>query len=281
MPIGTVVDGRLTRDAHVETSVYARALAADAVAEDGTVIAHAGSDLGDVLLAELIEAGVAEVKVRCVLTCESLLGTCATCYVRSLASGKLVDFGEAVGIIVAQSIGEPGTQLTMRTFHTGGVAGADITHGLPRVVELFEARKPKGLAELATVEGTVSVEDTEKGLRVTVTDAGGEEHAYSFPRRTRLLVEGDQKVKVGDQLAPNVLGPHSLASFTTEWRAFPMTTWGATAKGPTTVRNLSSPLLRISRLAAALSSRRRAPTCDRSLGPAGKGYAGGCALPWA
>src|SRR5262249_56549426 len=98
---------------------------------------------GDVSIDALIELGVSEVRVRSVLTCQSKVGTCAMCYGRSLAAGKLVDIGEAIGIIAAQSIGEPGTQLTMRTFHTGGVAGEDITHGLPRVVELFEARQPK------------------------------------------------------------------------------------------------------------------------------------------
>jgi DNA-directed RNA polymerase subunit beta' len=125
----------------------------------------------------------------------------------------VVAIGDAVGIIAAQSIGEPGTQLTLRTFHTGGVAGADITHGLPRVVELFEARKPKGLAELATVEGTVSVEDTEKGLKVVVTDDSGEEHPYSFPRRTRLLVEAGQKVSVGDQLNEGSIYPHDILAY--------------------------------------------------------------------
>ena len=111
----------------------------------------------------------ARVPVRSVLKCQAE-GLCQKCYGKAPATGKVVAIGDAVGIIAAQSIGEPGTQLTLRTFHTGGVAGADITHGLPRVVELFEARKPKGQAELATVEGTVSVEDTEKGLRVIVTD---------------------------------------------------------------------------------------------------------------
>ena len=134
--------------------------------------------------------------VRSVLKCRAE-GVCQPCYGKAPATGKVVAIGDAVGIIAAQSIGEPGTQLTLRTFHTGGVAGADITHGLPRVVELFEARKPKGLAELATVEGTVSVEDTEKGLKVIITDASGEEHPYAFPRRTRLLVEAGQKVKRG------------------------------------------------------------------------------------
>ena len=112
-------------------------------------VGTAGSDIGDVLIGALIAAGVAEVRVRSVLTCESKVGTCAACYGRSLATGKVVDVGEAVGIIAAQSIGEPGTQLTMRTFHTGGVAGDDITHGLPRVVELFEARTPKGVAPIS------------------------------------------------------------------------------------------------------------------------------------
>jgi DNA-directed RNA polymerase subunit beta' len=152
------------------------------------------------------------VPVRSVLKCRAE-GVCQRCYGRAPATGKVVAIGDAVGIIAAQSIGEPGTQLTLRTFHTGGVAGADITHGLPRVVELFEARKPKGLAELATVEGTVAVEDTEKGLKVIVTDAAGDEHAYSFPRRTRLLVERGQKVVPGDQLNEGSIYPHDILAY--------------------------------------------------------------------
>src|SRR5829696_1064236 len=154
----------------------------------------------------------ATVPVRSVLKCQAE-GICQQCYGRAPATGKVVAIGDAVGIIAAQSIGEPGTQLTLRTFHTGGVAGADITHGLPRVVELFEARKPKGQAELATVEGTVSVEETDKGLRVVITDAGGEEHAYAFPRRTRLLVSKNQKVKLGDQLNEGSIYPHDLLAY--------------------------------------------------------------------
>jgi DNA-directed RNA polymerase subunit beta' len=115
-----------------------------------------------------------------------------------------------VGIVAAQSIGEPGTQLTMRTFHTGGVAGADITHGLPRVVELFEARKPKGVAAMSEVAGTVSIEDEEKGRAVVVTDAKGEEHRYSFPRSTILLVERGQKIDVGEKLVEGSLYPAEL-----------------------------------------------------------------------
>jgi DNA-directed RNA polymerase subunit beta' len=165
-------------------------------------------------VAEMAEAyeEQAGVPVRSVLKCRAE-GVCQRCYGKAPATGKVVAIGDAVGIIAAQSIGEPGTQLTLRTFHTGGVAGADITHGLPRVVELFEARKPKGLAELAPIEGTVAVEDTEKGLRVVVTDAAGDEHVYSFPRRTRLLVENGQKVKVGDQLNEGSIYPHDILAY--------------------------------------------------------------------
>jgi DNA-directed RNA polymerase subunit beta' len=128
----------------------------------------------------------------------------------SLATGSLANLGDAVGIVAAQSIGEPGTQLTMRTFHTGGVAGADITHGLPRVVELFEARKPKGVAAIATVSGTASIEDDEKERRIIILDSKGEEHPFRFPRRTRLLVEHAQKVDAGQQLNEGSLYPAEL-----------------------------------------------------------------------
>src|SRR5829696_888048 len=140
-------------------------------------------------LAEAFEAGDedAVVPVRSVLKCEAESGVCRQCYGVMPATGSLVEIGDAVGIIAAQSIGEPGTQLTMRTFHTGGVAGLDITQGLPRVVELFEARKPKGMAELAEVAGKVSIEETDKEIRLTITDAKGEEVAYKLPPRSRLL----------------------------------------------------------------------------------------------
>ena len=115
-----------------------------------------------------------------------------------------------MGIIAAQSIGEPGTQLTMRTFHTGGVAGADITHGLPRVVELFEARKPKGLAKIAEQDGAVTIEETDKALTVVITDEAGEEHRHTFPRRTRLFVSAGEKIEAGKQLNEGSLYPHEL-----------------------------------------------------------------------
>ncbi len=152
----------------------------------------------------------AVVRLRSVLKCRAETGICQKCFGASLATGQLAEIGDAVGIIAAQSIGEPGTQLTMRTFHTGGIAGADITHGLPRIVELFEARKPKGLAVLSEQAGKVAVEETEKARKVTITDEAGEEHAYSFPRRTRLFVEHGQKVEAGTQLNEGSLYPHDL-----------------------------------------------------------------------
>jgi DNA-directed RNA polymerase subunit beta' len=212
MSIGTRnAEGVLVKDTHVETSVYARTLAADATSENGDVVLAAGADLGDVNIGALIAAGVEEVKVRCVLTCDSKVGTCASCYGRSLATGKTVDVGEAVGIIAAQSIGEPGTQLTMRTFHTGGVAGEDITHGLPRVVELFEARTPKGVAQISEVDGRISLEDTAKGRQVTITpDDGSEEISYVVSKRARLLFEEGDHITVGEKLHIGAVNPHEV-----------------------------------------------------------------------
>ena len=150
-------------------------------------------------------------RIRSVLTCDSKVGTCALCYGRSLATGKLVDIGEAVGIIAAQSIGEPGTQLTMRTFHTGGVAGDDITQGLPRVVELFEARTPKGVAPIAEATGRVTIEDTDKTRQIMLTpDDGSEEHAYPVSKRARLLITDGQHVEVGAQLTVGSIDPKQV-----------------------------------------------------------------------
>ena len=142
---------------------------------------------------------------------------CRSCYGIFLATGETCEIGDAVGIIAAQSIGEPGTQLTMRTFHTGGVAGADITHGLPRVVEIFEARNPKGAAKLAEVGGKVELEDTERGPKITIhtdeVDENGEPLepvAYALPRRTRILVESGQIVEPGDPLHEGSINPADL-----------------------------------------------------------------------
>ncbi len=212
MPIAAVDTrtGERTLHEDVETSVYARTLAEDVV-HDGETLAEAGIDLGDVVIGVLFEAGVDSVKVRSVLTCDSHVGTCAACYGRSLATGKLVDIGEAVGIIAAQSIGEPGTQLTMRTFHTGGVAGDDITQGLPRVVELFEARTPKGVAPIAEATGRVTIEESDKARRVLLTpDDGSEQHAYPVSKRARLLVQDSQHVQVGTPLTVGNIDPKNV-----------------------------------------------------------------------
>ena len=205
-------DGVLVRDANVENSVYARSLAADAVDAKGKVVAEAGDDVGDVLIDKLIAAGVTHIKVRSVLTCESAVGVCAACYGRSLATGKLVDIGEAVGIIAAQSIGEPGTQLTMRTFHTGGVASADdITQGLPRVTELFEARTPKGASPIAEAAGRITIEDTDRSRKLILTpDNGDEPIAYPVLKRATLLVEDGQHVELGQQLHVGAVDPKEV-----------------------------------------------------------------------
>ena len=148
------------------------------------------------------------------LGCQSEIGVCQLCYGRSLAANDLVAIGEAVGHIAAQSIGEPGTQLTMRTFHTGGVAGADITHGLPRVVELFEARKPKGQAKITQFAGTVHIEESDKAKKVIILDDTGEElHSYAISRRADLMVEDGQHVEAGDQLYKGSLNPHELLKY--------------------------------------------------------------------
>ena len=196
----------------IETTAYARNLARDAVNEAGEVVMPAGTDLGDDQLAELVAAGVGEITCRSVLTCESQVGTCAACYGRSLATGKHVDIGEAVGIIAAQSIGEPGTQLTMRTFHTGGAAGAaDITQGLPRVQELFEARTPKGEAAVAEAAGTLKIEDDADGKRLIITrDDGEEDLLVPVSRRQRLLVTDGDHVEPGDALTEGPVDPKKV-----------------------------------------------------------------------
>jgi DNA-directed RNA polymerase subunit beta' len=202
--------GNLVKHDHVETSVYGRTLADD-IEVNGEVLAKAGSDLGDRVIDALIAGGVDEVKIRSVLTCDSKVGQCAACYGRSLAAGQLVAVGEAVGIIAAQSIGEPGTQLTMRTFHTGGVAGDDITHGLPRIVELFEARTPKGVAPIAEAAGVVSFREDAKGKKIIVTpDDGGEEVAYPITRRQKLLVEEGSRVEVGQKMVVGAIDPKQV-----------------------------------------------------------------------
>ena len=206
-------------------SLFGRTLAADvhkplSSGKPGkTVVAEKGEELTPLVLDEIIEAlgdAVDEVKmpVRSVLKCKSEFGVCRHCYATFLATGEMAEIGDAVGIIAAQSIGEPGTQLTMRTFHTGGVAGADITHGLPRVVEIFEARNPKGAATLAEVAGKVDIEHTDRGPKITIIPhdlkKDEEPKAIQLPRRTRLLVTKGQEVEPGDPLHEGSLNPADL-----------------------------------------------------------------------
>ncbi|HEY7893065.1 MAG TPA: DNA-directed RNA polymerase subunit beta', partial [Solirubrobacteraceae bacterium] len=205
-------------DGEPNENVIGRIAAQQIKTKRGRVLAEQGAEIGRVEFADIVgafsddhEKGTrVTVPVRSVLKCRAVSGVCQACYGRAMATGQLAQIGDAVGIIAAQSIGEPGTQLTMRTFHTGGVAGADITHGLPRVVELFEARKPKGLAKIAEQDGVVSIEESEKALTVVITDESGEEHRYSFPRRTRLYVIEGEKIEAGKQLNEGSLYPHEL-----------------------------------------------------------------------
>jgi DNA-directed RNA polymerase subunit beta' len=212
MKIADVVSkGTLRKLPNIENTGTGRIIAEDISDADGNVIVAADSDITEAMIDMLVAAGVASVRTFSVLVCQAKYGVCAKCYGRSLATGKRVDVGEAVGIIAAQSIGEPGTQLTMRTFHTGGVAGQDITHGLPRIQELFEARIPKGMAPISEVEGRIKLEEPEKTRKITVIpDDGAEEVAYQVPMRSRLLVADGDHVVVGQQLIQGAVNPHEV-----------------------------------------------------------------------
>ena len=204
----------LNEDGQPNTNLIGRIAAKKFATKRGRELLKRGQEIDKPELAELVEAFASDegatVPVRSTLKCELESGVCRQCYGRALATGDPVEIGDAVGIIAAQSIGEPGTQLTMRTFHTGGVAGLDITQGLPRVVELFEARKPKGLAQISHAEGRVSIEETDKAVRVTVTDAKGEEHAYSLPPRSRLFVKDGERIERGTQINEGSLYPAEI-----------------------------------------------------------------------
>ncbi len=228
VPIGEISGDKVVLSELWETSASGRVLATDVKDDNGEVVAEAGSDLTEELTQKLLDAKVTEVKVRSVLTCQTPAGVCAKCYGKSMASGQLVDIGEAVGIVAAQSIGEPGTQLTMRTFHQGGVGG-DITGGLPRVQELFEARNPKNRAPIASVDGTVSLSDEGNFWTLTITpDDGSDDVVYeklskrqglAQVRRPmesnpdamieRSLKDGDH-VETGDRLMRGAADPHDV-----------------------------------------------------------------------
>jgi DNA-directed RNA polymerase subunit beta' len=203
--------GALRKLPNIENTGTGRTLAEDVTDADGSVLATAETDLTESLIEAVVNAGIESVRTYSVLVCQAKVGVCAKCYGRSLATGKRVDVGEAVGIIAAQSIGEPGTQLTMRTFHTGGVAGLDITHGLPRIQELFEARIPKGMAPISEVEGTVRIEEPDKARKIIITpDDGSDEVVYQVSIRSRLLVNDGDRVKVGQQLIAGAVNPHEV-----------------------------------------------------------------------
>jgi len=199
------------RRSYLETKLFGRALSQDIVLSDKTVYPR-NMIVGDIEMVVLRDdPKVNRVRVRSVVTCDAEIGICALCYGRSLATGKSIELGEAVGVIAAQSIGEPGTQLTMRTFHTGGVAGKDIAGGLPRVVELFEARTPRGSARLARATGVVRIGDDEgKGIPVTVIDDQGEEHAIILPTGSRAIVTDGQDVKAGDPITDGPFDPKEI-----------------------------------------------------------------------
>ncbi len=197
--------------AYLESKLFGRALLNEVTLSDGTVLAKNSLVGDDEMVALRDDPKVNRVRVRSVLTCDADLGICGLCYGRSLATGKPIELGEAVGVIAAQSIGEPGTQLTMRTFHTGGVAGKDIAGGLPRVVELFEARTPRGSARLAKASGVVRVgEDEGKGIPITVIDDGGEEHLIILPTGSRPSVVDGKDIKAGDPVTDGPFDPKEI-----------------------------------------------------------------------
>ena len=196
----------------LEDRLTGRTAAEDVVdPKTGELIVEKNHEMNENDAARIVKAGITKVKIRSILTCESSHGICAKCYGRDLATGKNVKIGESVGIIAAQAIGEPGTQLTMRTFHTGGVAGADITQGLPRVEELFEARKPKGLAIISDIAGTVKLMETKKKREVVVTNNDmAESKTYLIPYGAKLKVSDGEAIEAGHEITEGSINPHDI-----------------------------------------------------------------------
>ena len=202
----------------LQERITGRYLCENIVDKDGNVLVKANHMVTPKRAELIMKKGVDEkgqpltkIKIRTILTCRSHSGVCAKCYGANMATGEPVQVGEAVGIIAAQSIGEPGTQLTMRTFHTGGVAGDDITQGLPRVEELFEARKPKGLAIITEFAGTANINDTKKKREIIVTNhETGESKAYLIPYGSRIKVQDGAELEAGDELTEGSVNPHDI-----------------------------------------------------------------------
>ncbi|MEF9863316.1 MAG: DNA-directed RNA polymerase subunit beta' [Christensenellaceae bacterium] len=194
----------------LEDRIRGRYTSKDVVDSKGNVIVKANEMITNIIADKITKAGIDTVYIRSVYTCKSEHGVCAKCYGANMATGNPVDIGEAVGVIAAQSIGEPGTQLTMRTFHTGGVAGGDITQGLPRVEELFEARKPRGLAVISEIAGTVTINDTHKKREITVANETGEAKTYLIPYGSRVTVVDGQSIVAGDELTEGSINPNDI-----------------------------------------------------------------------
>src|SRR5699024_5570308 len=202
----------------LQERITGRYLCEDIKDKDGNVLVKANHMVTPRRAELIIKKGVDEngeplkrIKIRTILTCRAHSGICAKCYGANMATGEPVQVGEAVGIIAAQSIGEPGTQLTMRTFHTGGVAGDDITQGLPRVEELFEARKPKGLAIITEFAGTATINDTKKRREIIVTNhETGESKAYLIPYGSRIKIQDGAELEAGDELTEGSVNPHDI-----------------------------------------------------------------------
>ena len=210
MSVKAFMDGKETIEG-LQDRITGRVSCEDIYDNDGNLIVKKNHMITPARATRIMAKGTNRVKIRTILTCRSHSGICAKCYGANMATGEMVQVGEAVGIIAAQSIGEPGTQLTMRTFHTGGVAGGDITQGLPRVEELFEARKPKGLAIISEFGGTVAVRDNKKSREVIVTDdETGESKEYPIPYGSRIKVIDGTSIEAGDELTEGSINPHDL-----------------------------------------------------------------------
>ncbi|HYR62398.1 MAG TPA: DNA-directed RNA polymerase subunit beta', partial [Actinomycetota bacterium] len=212
IPITVVhpVSGQRVEAPSLDTKLFGRTSLETIPSPDGDTLVTVGEQIDRPKERKLAAAGIDQIRVRSVLTCDSKYGVCMACYGRNMATGQRVDIGEAVGIIAAQSIGEPGTQLTMRTFHTGGVAGEDITHGLPRVVELFEARSPKGRATITKIRGRVEIEEAETKKIVKIIGEDGREEEYPVSRRQRLRVDNGDILEPGDQITEGSIDPHDI-----------------------------------------------------------------------
>ena len=210
MEIEDLVDGNEVIES-IEERITGRTAAETMYDAEGNMIVKANHMITPKRAARIVATGVKSVKIRTILTCKSHVGVCAKCYGANMATGQRVQVGEAVGIIAAQSIGEPGTQLTMRTFHTGGVAGDDITQGLPRVEELFEARKPKGLAIIAEFGGVAEIKETKKKREIIVTNPEtGESKAYLIPYGSKIKILDGAVLEAGDELTEGSINPHDL-----------------------------------------------------------------------